>query len=71
MVTKETLELVQKILEKQDILTGKIFYFKFYMEASIEKISKLLDISETMVKNRLYHSLKSIKEKLEEGVDDL
>ena len=71
MVTKEVLELIHKILENQDILTGKIFYLKFYMEASIEKISNLLGISEAMVKNRLYRTLKSIKRELEKGVDDL
>lgn len=71
MVTKETLELVRKILGKRDILTKKVFYLRFYMDASIEKISKLLGISETMVKNRLYLTLKSIKRELEEGVDDL
>ena len=71
MVTKERLELIYKILGKQDILTGKIFCLKFYMEASIEKISKLLGISERMVNNRYYRSLKSIKRKLKEGSDDL
>lgn len=71
MVRKETLKQVKEILGKQDILTRKIFYLRFYMDASIEKISKVLGISEAMVKNRLYRNLKRIRRELEEGVDDL
>lgn len=71
MVRKETLEQVKEILEKQDILTRKILYLRFYMDAPIEKISELLGISDTSVKNRLYRTLKRMKKKLEEGADEL
>ena len=36
LVTKETLELSHKILEKQDFLTGKVFCFRLYMEGKLE-----------------------------------
>ena len=71
LVTKETLELVHKILEKQDILTRKVFYLRFYTEVSFKEIAKILEIPEGTVKTRLYRTLKSIKRELEEGVDDL
>lgn len=70
MVRKETLEQIKEILGKQDILTRKIFYLRFYMDVSIEEVAELLGISTTRVKNRLYRTLKRIKRKLEEGVDD-
>lgn len=71
MVRAEMLKQVKEILRKQDLLTEKIFYLRFYMEASIEKTAEILGISEANVKNRLYRTLKILKRELEEGGDDL
>lgn len=71
MVRKETLKQIKEILGKQDVLTRKIFYLRFYMDASIEKIAETLGITEANVKNRLYRTLKGMKKELEEGVDAL
>lgn len=71
MVRKEMLEQVKEILGRQEILTRKIVYLRFYMDASIEEISKMLNVSETMVKNRLYRTMKRIKRELEERGDNL
>lgn len=71
MVRKETLKQVKEILGKQDVLTRKIFYLRFYMDASIKKIAETLGITEANVKNRLYRTLKGMKKELEKGVDAL
>lgn len=70
IVKKETLEKIREILGKQELLTRKIFYLRFYMDASIGKIAEVLGISESFVKNRLYRTMKKIKKEFEEGVDD-
>lgn len=69
IVKQEMIEEVQEILEKQDILTRKIFHLRFYMEESIEGIAEALDIPEQTVKNRLYRTMRRIKNELEEGAD--
>lgn len=71
MVRKEICKKVQKILEKQDVLTRKIFYLRFYVEISIREIAEVLEISEATVKNRLYRTLKSIRRELGEEAEDL
>lgn len=69
MTGTEAVELFQKILGKQDILSRKILYLKFYMGLSIKKIAELMEISEGMVKNCLCRSIKSMKDEWEKGVD--
>lgn len=57
-------ELIEKIfaLVNSDALTGKIFTLHYLNDMKIEDIAKLLGLSVAKVKNRLYRTLKKVRE---------
>lgn len=56
--------LLQKPLEIQ-----KIFYLHYYMGKTLQEISKLLSISESNVKNKLYRTLKELRKQYDKDSD--
>ncbi len=54
---------IWQYLKERDILTFKIFILYYSDDLKICDISKSLGISESMVKNRLYRTLKEINDK--------
>lgn len=51
-------------LSKKDELTKKIFYLYYYMDKTIKEIAELLSVKESNVKNRLYRTVKELREYL-------
>lgn len=61
VLTKATVERAVVYLKQKDDLTRKIFYLHFYMDKRLREIAELLDVKESTVKNRLYRTLKELK----------
>lgn len=58
---KENIEKIWKYLKKKKVIISKIFYLYYYTGYSIKEISKVLEISESNIKNYLYRTLKELK----------
>ncbi len=68
---KETdLKLVWEHLKKKKTIISKIFYLYYYENYEIKEIAKILNISESNVKNNLYRTLKELKSLLNIGGDE-
>lgn len=65
IITRELLEEVYKILGEQGELSKKVFYLYYYFGLPIAEISRILGISESNVKNKLYRGLKRLKREFE------
>lgn len=63
-MTKITADMAFTYLSEKDELTKKIFYLYYYMDKSIKEIAELFSIKESTVKNRLYRTLKELREYL-------
>lgn len=64
MMTKETVEAAVSYLAKKDELTKKVFYLYYFMDKSIKEIADLFSVKESTVKNKLYRTLKELREYL-------
>ncbi len=64
IITKENVEFIWNFLKKKDLLTAKIFNLYFALDMKISDIAKELQLQESNVKNRIYRTLKEIKEYL-------
>ncbi len=63
-ITKENVSQVWDYINSKDLITSKIFYLYYALDMKISEISKELNINESNVKNRIYRTLKEIKDKL-------
>lgn len=64
LFTKLTVDMAVGYLAKKDELTKKIFYLYYYMDKPIKEIAELFSIKESKVKNRLYRTIKELREYL-------
>lgn len=62
LFTKWTVDMAVDYVSKKDELTKKIFYLYYYMDKPIKEIAELFSIKESNVKNRLYRTLKELRE---------
>lgn len=56
------LEQISRYLSQKPELTKKVFYLFYYSENTIPQISKELNISESNVKNKLYRTVKEVRQ---------
>ena len=68
IITKENVETVWKYVKNKDLLTAKIFYLYFSLGLKISEIAGALDLKESNIKNRIYRTLKELKEFLGKDV---
>lgn len=61
VINQEMAEAAWRFLQDKDDLTRKIFYLYYYEEIAIAQIAELLSVGESMVKNRLYRTLKDLR----------
>lgn len=64
MMNSLTVDKAVAYLGEKDELTKKVFYLHYYMDKTIKEIAELLSIGESNVKNRLYRTLKELREHL-------
>ena len=67
VVNKMLLEDAQKFIKQKPEEVKKVFYLFYDMDLTIPEIAKLLGISESGVKNKLYRTLKELRKLLSEG----
>lgn len=60
-INKENAEKVWNYIQTKDITTIKIFYLYYRLDEKIIDIAKELNINESAVKNKIYRTLKEIK----------
>ncbi len=63
-ITKENVEQIWNYLNKKDIMIFKIFYLYYAEGLKITEIAKELKLKESAVKNKIYRTLKELKEAL-------
>lgn len=56
------LEEIANYISKKPEVTKKVFYLFYYCEYTIPQISKELNISESNVKNKLYRTVKEVRQ---------
>lgn len=64
VATKEMVETAISYLTQKDELTKKIFYLYYFLDKSIKEIADLFSVKESNVKNKLYRTLKELREYL-------
>ena len=62
-------KMVWEYIKKKKIIVIKVFYLYLYFDLKISEIAKILNISESNVKNIIYRTIKQIKEKIEKEGD--
>ena len=62
--SKEMVEMAISYLVQKDELTKKIFYLYYFMEKPIKEIADLFSVKESNVKNKLYRTLKELRQYL-------
>ena len=62
IITKDNVKTVWKYVKDKDIITSKIFYLYFSFGLKILEIAEELNLKESNVKNRIYRTLKELKE---------
>ncbi len=62
VINKLTLEEVEKYIFSRPPVTQKIFCMYFSLDMTISEISNALSVGESFVKNRLYRTLREIRE---------
>ena len=68
LMKKETVQTAVAYLETKDELTKKIFYLYYFLDKPIKEITVVFSVKESFVKNRLYRTLKELKQYLIEEV---
>ena len=68
VVNQMTLDTVRQLIEKKPEDVKRIFYLYYDVELKISEIAKELSMSESSVKNKLYRTLKDLKNQLEREV---
>lgn len=53
---------IEMFLEKKSIEIRKIFYLFYHLEKTIPEIAMLMEISESNVKNKIYRTIKEMRE---------
>ena len=66
-LTKENVKEIWSFVKKKDVEIAKIFYLYFSEGLKISEIAKELKISESNVKNKIYRTLKELKNIYERG----
>lgn len=61
-ITRENVGKVWQYIDNKDLITTKVFYLYFVLGLKIGEISQELNITESNVKNKIYRTLKKIKE---------
>ena len=61
------IKFIENIIDNTDKESKEIFIYFYYEQKKIKEISKILNISESKVKTRLYRIRKKIKKELEKG----
>lgn len=61
-ITRENVGKVWQYINNKDLITTKVFYLYFVLGLKISEISKELNITESNAKNKIYRTLKEIKE---------
>ena len=61
-ITKNNVDKAWKYINSKDLITTKVFYLYFVLGLKIGEISQELNITESNVKNKIYRTLKEIKE---------
>ena len=64
-ISKETVQSVFTYLSAKDELTKKIFYLYYYMDKNISEIALLFSVKESTIKNRLYRTLRELRQNLD------
>ncbi len=67
-ITKENVQEVWNYIKSKDLITAKIFYLYFSLDLKISDIAKELNSNESSVKNKIYRTLKQVKEFLGKDV---
>lgn len=60
-IKKENVEIVWEYLKNKDLKTMKIFYLYFVFGMQLKEISKTLEMTESNIKNKIYRTLKELK----------
>lgn len=71
-ITKENAKKIFHYIKNKDLLTAKTFYLYFIFGMKISEIAEELVLSQSNVKNKIYRTLKELKEILgkEEGENE-
>ncbi len=64
LVTKETIDTAISYLGRKDELTKKVFYLYYFMDKPLKEIADMFSVKESTVKNKLYRTLKELREYL-------
>ena len=64
-ISKETVQSVFTYLSAKDELTKKIFYLYYYMDKNISEIALLFSVKESTIKNRLYRTIRELRQNLD------
>lgn len=64
-ISKETVQSGFTYLSAKDELTKKIFYLYYYMDKNISEIALLFSVKESTIKNRLYRTLRELRQNLD------
>ena len=67
-ITKENVDEVWKYINTKDLLTTKVIYLYFILGLKISDIANELNISESNAKNKIYRTLKEIRDNLGKDV---
>ena len=69
LINKDNVQKIWNYIETKDIITIKIFYLYYRFDEKILNIAKELELNESTVKNKIYRTIKEIKDKFgkEEG----
>lgn len=62
-INKNNIDDIWKYLKDKDINTAKIFYLYFVQDMKIKEIAASLDKGESDIKNKLFRTLKSLKQR--------
>lgn len=68
-ITRENVDKVWQYINAKDLLTTKIIYLYFILGLKISDIANELNIGESNVKNKIYRTLKEMKEKFGKEVE--
>lgn len=60
-VQQSMIDQAYRYLQTKDELTKKIFYMHYYEDVTIAQIAEMLSVKESTVKNRLYRTLKEMR----------